>query len=78
MTSPASARSRPDLKYLVAAGLLGFILGAFVVASLGNSAVRRGAGALAKPADSPDRRGDSTTPESPVVEVPAATSGRPA
>ena len=31
---------RPDFKYLVASGLLGFVLGAFVVASLGNMPAR--------------------------------------
>src|SRR5206468_13090007 len=68
-------RVRPDVKYLVAAGLLGFVIGAFVVASLGSVRAvgdRRGS---PKPADTIvtaalDDAG------SPVVEASAATSGR--
>ncbi|MGH9411788.1 MAG: M23 family metallopeptidase [Vicinamibacterales bacterium] len=36
-----AAGRRPDVKYLLAAGLLGFVLGAFVVGSLGAGAPRR-------------------------------------
>jgi murein DD-endopeptidase MepM/ murein hydrolase activator NlpD len=68
-------RVRPDVKYLVAAGLLGFVIGGFVVASLGSVRAlgdRRGS---PKPADTIvtaalDDAG------SPVVEASAATSGR--
>jgi hypothetical protein len=49
MTAPAQRTIRPGLKYLVAAGLVGFIVGAFVVASLGNQPWARGA--RAKPTD---------------------------
>ncbi len=73
MTAPAQRPIRPDLKYLVAAGLVGFIVGAFVVASLGNQPWARGA--RAKPSDTLiaavlDDAG------SPVMEA-EATSGRP-
>lgn len=67
---------RPHMRYLVAAGLLGFVLGAFVVASLGNVNVLRRT-PLASIAD-----GVKTTtrtidePTNAVVEVPAPTSGR--
>src|SRR5262249_50308699 len=37
----AFARSRPPIRHLVAAGLLGFVLGAFVVASLGTGSPLR-------------------------------------
>ena len=75
MTTTAGPRStRPDFKYLVAAGLVGFIVGAFVVASLGNQPWAQAA--RAKPSNTIiatvlDDAG------SPVVET-AATSGRPA
>ncbi len=65
---------RPDVKYLVAAGLLGFILGAFVVASLGNvAAVHRDALARSVkplPAGALDDAGSA------LVEAPASTTGR--
>jgi murein DD-endopeptidase MepM/ murein hydrolase activator NlpD len=65
---------RPDAKYLVAAGLLGFILGAFVVGSLGNvAAVHRDAIARSVkplPAGALDDGGSA------VVEAPASTIGR--
>ena len=76
MTAQSRANAqRPAFKYLVAAGLVGFILGAFVVASLGNMSAVGRRGAAAKPADTIitaalDDAG------SPVVEPPAATSGR--
>jgi peptidoglycan LD-endopeptidase LytH len=64
--------TRPDVKYLVAAGLLGFVLGAFVVGSLGSmrgvtpaAPVKFGEGAAV------DESGTD-------VKVPAPTSGRSA
>jgi murein DD-endopeptidase MepM/ murein hydrolase activator NlpD len=87
MPTPTERR-RPDTKYLVASGLLGFVLGAFVVASLGNMTAARGkAAAVAAvttgtplaPLTEPLRPPASTAlDESPnaVVEVPAPTSGR--
>ncbi len=61
--------SRPAVRYLVASGLLGFVLGAFVVASLGNMTAlgARNPLATSAPVDEPMNA---------VVEVPAATSGR--
>jgi murein DD-endopeptidase MepM/ murein hydrolase activator NlpD len=89
MTGAASSGPRrPDLKYLVASGLLGFVLGAFVVASLGNMASirgRSGAGAAVTasaplaPLVEPVRLPAATAVDDPpnaVVEVPAPTSGR--
>jgi peptidoglycan LD-endopeptidase LytH len=79
---------RPDLKYLVASGLLGFVLGAFVVASLGNmSGWRTKSTAVAAvrattplaPLGEPARMPAATAIDEPpnaVVEVPAPTSGR--
>lgn len=65
---------RPDFRYLVAAGLLGFILGAFVVASLGNvAAVHRETitqRVKPLPAGAVDDGGNA------VVEAPASTLGR--
>ena len=55
---------RPALRHLVAAGLLGFVLGAFVVASLGTDSPLRSA---------PPNRDAATNA---VVEVPAPTSGK--
>lgn len=79
---------RPDFKYLVASGLLGFVLGAFVVASLGNMTWQRGQGPavasgstatpMAPPAE-PAKMPPSTALDDPpnaVVEVPAPTSDR--
>jgi len=61
--------SRPPVRHLVASGLLGFVLGAFVVASLGDVGARiRAAGPVAK--------GAVDGPTNAVVEVPAPTSGR--
>jgi peptidoglycan LD-endopeptidase LytH len=81
-------RRRPDFKYLVASGLLGFVLGAFVVASLGNFNGPRAKGAiatavttspaltpLAEPAKLPPATAVDEPPNA-VVEVPAPTSGR--
>jgi murein DD-endopeptidase MepM/ murein hydrolase activator NlpD len=77
---------RPDFKYLVASGLLGFVLGAFVVASLGNGWRARGAAVTAvtattplAPFAGPSRMPPATAIDEPpnaVVEVPASTSGR--
>ena len=81
MTEPV--RPRPDLKYMVASGLLGFVLGAFVVASLGNGRIAPAAvnavitappiASLAQAASRP--MGAVDDPSSPVIEVPAPTSG---
>jgi murein DD-endopeptidase MepM/ murein hydrolase activator NlpD len=61
--------SRPPFRHLVASGLLGFVLGAFVVATLGDvGAWIRAAGPVAK--------GAVDGPTNAVVEVPAPTSGR--
>lgn len=83
-------RRRPDFKYLVAAGLLGFVLGAFVVASLGNMGAAKATVAkatatavtaspalapLAEPAKLPPASAIDE-PLNAVVEVPAVTSGR--
>ena len=64
--------SRPPLRYLVASGLLGFVLGAFVVASLGDIGTRIGASAPATKLS----RGALDGPTNAVVEAPAPTSGR--
>lgn len=65
-------RVRPDFKYLVAAGLLGFVLGAFVVGSLG------GVDSLGRTASSSARSpvtGAADDAANAIVEVPALTSG---
>src|SRR5262249_35741984 len=63
---------RPAIRYLVASGLLGFVLGAFVVASLGDVATRiRADPPAVKPA-----RVAVDEPTTAVVDVPAPTSGR--
>jgi len=64
---------RPAIRYLAAAGLLGFVLGAFVVASLGTGSALRSSepSAPAKTAV-----GAIDEPTNAVVEVPAATSGK--
>jgi peptidoglycan LD-endopeptidase LytH len=81
-------RRRPDFRHLVASGLLGFVLGAFVVASLGQPASLRGKTAVATavsastplaPFVEPARLPAATAIDEPpnaVVEVPAPTSGR--
>jgi len=60
---------RPDIRYLLAAGLLGFVFGGFVVGSLtGVDALSKAVGTTAaQPADDAPNA---------VVEVPAPTSGR--
>jgi len=88
MTRSTESR-RPDFKYLVASGLLGFVLGAFVVASLGNTGgvQRKSAAAatavaastplapLVEPLKAPESTAVDESPNA-VVEVPAPTSGR--
>src|SRR6476620_626682 len=60
--------TRPDVRYLVAAGLLGFVLGAFVVGSLGSM---RGV-----TSGTPVKFGEGAVDESGTdVKVPAPTSG---
>src|SRR5262249_41137413 len=59
---------RPPMRHLVASGLLGFVMGAFVVASLGDVSTRIRATGPAK--------GAIDGPMNAVVEVPAPTSGR--
>jgi len=80
---------RPHIRYLVAAGLLGFVMGAFVVASLGTGRFARPLGPLdnvAATATGPlagavsaAKSGTGSAidePSNAVVEVPAPTSGR--
>jgi murein DD-endopeptidase MepM/ murein hydrolase activator NlpD len=71
MTS--NQRTRPPIRYLIASGMLGFVLGAFVVASLGNMAVLQGRGTLVSPTSGAV---DHDNSEGAVVEVPAPTSGK--
>jgi peptidoglycan LD-endopeptidase LytH len=86
MATPADTR-RPDFRYLVASGLLGFVLGAFVVASLGNMSRWRATGVpvaavtpttrVASP-PAPSKAPAAAAlddPHNAVIEVPAATSG---
>lgn len=86
MAGPVDRR-RPDFKYLVASGLLGFVLGAFVVASLGNMTRWRSAGGatataratpplapVVEPAKPPTGTALDDPPNA-VVEVPSPTSG---
>lgn len=88
MIETTSGRRRPDFKYLFASGLLGFVLGAFVVASLGHTTGVRGRTAavtavtaapplapLAEPVRLPAATAVDEPPNA-VVEVPAPTSGR--
>jgi murein DD-endopeptidase MepM/ murein hydrolase activator NlpD len=58
-------------RHLLAAGLLGFVLGAFTIASLGTA--RRGLPSLGTLAG---KNGGVDEPASAVVETPAPTSGR--
>ncbi len=62
---------RPDFRYLIAAGLLGFVLGAFIVGSLGSLTAP---GPETTAASHPSPAVDESA--SAVVEVPAPTSGR--
>jgi peptidoglycan LD-endopeptidase LytH len=59
----------------VAAGLFGFVLGAFVVASLGHMAAKTGTSPIA-PLAALKPEGGIDEPSNAVVEVPAPTSGR--
>jgi peptidoglycan LD-endopeptidase LytH len=72
MLSLDPRRARPAFKYLVAAGLVGFILGAFVVASLGTVSFGGPRGIASKRPEGPalDDGGNA------IVEAPAATTGR--
>jgi len=73
--SPTILRERGPIRHLVAAGLFGFVLGAFVVASLGHMAAKTGTSPIAPLAAlKPD--GGVDEPANAVVEVPAPTSGR--
>jgi murein DD-endopeptidase MepM/ murein hydrolase activator NlpD len=63
--------SRPPLRHLAAAALLGFVLGAFVAASLGS--IGEAGPRLPFLEPSPDALDEPTNA---VVEVPALTSGR--
>ena len=60
------------IRHLVAAALLGFVLGAFVVGSLGHFSANR---VLPKPIAEVAMRGGVDAGVSPVVEAPAPTSG---
>jgi murein DD-endopeptidase MepM/ murein hydrolase activator NlpD len=60
------------VRHLVAAALLGFVLGAFVVGSLGHFSANR---MLPKPIAEVAMRGGIDEPVNPVVETPAPTSG---
>src|SRR5262245_4912175 len=80
---------RPPVRHLVAAGLLGFVVGAFVVGSLGRTSVTGTTGPLAAAAENATgplaaaaralkqgTGGGIDEPPNAVVEVPAPTSGR--
>jgi murein DD-endopeptidase MepM/ murein hydrolase activator NlpD len=73
--SPTIVRERGPIRHLVAAALLGFVLGAFVVASLGHMAARTGESPIA-PLQALKPEGGLDEPQNAVVEVPAPTSGR--
>lgn len=73
MSAAPEDRRRPDVKYLVASGLLGFVLGAFVVASLGGISVARSRTA----ANVGDRAATSLAPiaQPPVRPPPQGATG---
>jgi len=73
--SPTILRERGPIRHLVAAGLFGFVLGAFVVASLGHMAAKTGTSPIA-PLAALKPEGGIDEPSNAVVEVPAPTSGR--
>ena len=73
--SPTILRERGPIRHLVAAGLFGFVLGAFVVASLGHMAAKTGTSPIA-PLAALKPEGGIDEPPNAVVEVPAPTSGR--
>ena len=68
--NPMTSAPRPPVRHLVAAGLVGFVLGAFVVASLGTVT---GGRAVIGPISNVRAMDEPTNA---VVEVPAPTSGR--
>jgi len=71
------ALPRLHVRHLVAAGMVGFVLGAFVVASLGHMSATTGTsplGAIVNPIA--DLDGAVDEPTNAVVEVAAPTSGR--
>jgi len=73
MTTGSNSRLRvPDVKYLIASGLVGFIVGAFVVATLGDMAWRRVTTRKAAPISA----GVLDEGHAAVIERPAATSGQ--
>ena len=73
--SPTILRERGPIRHLLAAGLFGFVLGAFVVASLGHMAAKTGTSPIA-PLAALKPEGGIDEPSNAVVEVPAPTSGR--
>lgn len=73
--SPTIVRERGPIRHLVAAALFGFVLGAFVVASLGHMAAKTGTSPIA-PLSALKPEGGIDEPSNAVVEVPAPTSGR--
>ena len=73
MTFRSNTRLRlPDAKYLIASGLLGFIVGAFVVATLGDMAWRR----VTMRKTLSNDAGVLDDGHAAVIERPAATSGQ--
>ena len=64
------------VRHLVAAGLLGFVVGAFVVGSLGTMSWRTPDSQSARAATIKPAGGGIDESHSPVVETPAPTSGR--
>ena len=73
--SPTILHERGPIRHLVAAGLFGFVLGAFVVASLGHMAAKTGTSPIA-PLAALKPEGGIDEPSNAVVEVAAPTSGR--
>jgi len=70
-------KTRPDFKYLVASALFGFILGAFVVASLGTpSALRQQAAGIPARVTPHDAANALDDPGSPVLQAATPTTGR--
>ena len=69
--------ARPDVRYTLASGLLGFVLGAFVVASVGGVPALRGAGTPPQ-RTAVDVAGGVDDGGSAIIEAPAATTGRTA
>jgi len=74
--SPIIVHERGPIRHLVAAALLGFVIGAFVVASLGHMAATTGRSPIAPIAAAVKPEGGVDEPSNAVVEVPAPTSGR--